>query len=218
MPKNFDDEIEQLKNLLDEGKDKGYITLDELNAKLPEDIFSPTEDINELKMMFEELDITLVDEAKRKEEQENIEDEIKMMELEPVPADLETDTSSRSCDPVRLYLKEMGSVSLLTREGEVEIAKRIEKGENEGEKDQQQSEDGEEKLEEGPEQSQSQEGEEKNEEAQKQKTESQVQAEKEKQLGKEEAEAILNAMKADANNLKPRKYKAKGLIKLEKDW
>ena len=131
MPKNFDDEMEQLKNLLDEGKDKGYITLDELNAKLPEDIFSPTEDINELKMMFEELDITLVDEAKRKEEQENIEDEIKMMELEPVPADLETDTSSRSCDPVRLYLKEMGSVSLLTREGEVEIAKRIEKGENE---------------------------------------------------------------------------------------
>ena len=86
------------------------------------------------------------------------------------------------------------------------------------EKDQQQSEDGEEKLEEGPEHSQSQKGEEKNEEAQKQKTESQVQAEKEKQLGKEEAEAILNAMKADANNLKPRKYKAKGLIKLEKDW
>ncbi len=130
MPKNFDNEMEQLKSLLDEGKNKGYITLDELNAKLPEDIFSPTEDINELKMMFEELDITLVDEAKRKDEQENIEDEIKMMELEPVPADLETDTSSRSCDPVRLYLKEMGSVSLLTREGEVEIAKRIEKGEN----------------------------------------------------------------------------------------
>jgi len=97
-------------------------------------------------------------------------------------------------------------------------SKGSEKGENEGEKDQQQSEDGEEKLEEGPEQSQSQEGEEKNEEAQKQKTESQIQAEKEKQLGKEEAEAILNAMKADENNLKPRKYKAKGLIKLEKDW
>ena len=97
-------------------------------------------------------------------------------------------------------------------------SKGSEKGENEGEKDQQQSKDGEEKLEEGPEQSQSQEGKEKNEEAQKQKTESQVQAEKEKQLGKEEAEAILNAMKADENNLKPRKYKAKGLIKLEKDW
>ncbi len=91
-----------------------------------------------------------------------------------------------------------------------------EKGDNKNE--QKQSEDGEEKLEEGPEQSQSQAGEEKNEEAQKQKTESQVQAEKEKQLGKEEAEAILNAMKADGNNLKPRKYKAKGLIKLEKDW
>ena len=93
-----------------------------------------------------------------------------------------------------------------------------EKGEDEGEKDQQQSEDGKEDLGEEQEESQSQEGEEKNEEEQKQKTESQIQAEKEKQLGKEEAEAILNAMKADENNLKPRKYKAKGLIKLEKDW
>ncbi len=131
MPKNFDDEMEQLKNLLDEGKDRGYITLDELNAKLPDDIFSPTEDINELKMMFEELDIALVD-KKRKEEHEQREEEInKIMEFEVGQMDLDVDTSARSCDPVRLYLKEMGSVSLLTREGEVEIAKRIEKGENE---------------------------------------------------------------------------------------
>ena len=91
-----------------------------------------------------------------------------------------------------------------------------EKGDNKNE--QKQSEDGEENVEEGQEQTQEQDGNEKNEEAQKQKTESQIQAEKEKQLGKEEAEAILNAMKADENNLKPRKYKAKGLIKLEKDW
>ena len=93
-----------------------------------------------------------------------------------------------------------------------------EKGEDEGEKDQQQSEDGKEDLGEEQEESQSQEGEEKNEEEQKQKTESQIPPQKQKQLGKEEAEAILNAMKADENNLKPRKYKAKGLIKLEKDW
>ncbi len=97
-------------------------------------------------------------------------------------------------------------------------SKGSEKGEEEGEKDQQQSEDGKEDLGEEQEESQSKEGEEINEEDQKQKTESQIQAEKEKQLGKEEAEAILNAMKADENNLKPRKYKAKGLIKLEKDW
>lgn len=131
MTKNHNDEMEQLKNLLDEGKDKGYITLDELNAKLPEDIFSPSDDINELKMMFEELDIMLVDEARRKDEHEKIEDEIKIMETERMHLDIDTDTSSRVCDPVKLYLKEMGSVSLLTREGEVEIAKRIEKGENE---------------------------------------------------------------------------------------
>ena len=91
-----------------------------------------------------------------------------------------------------------------------------EKGDNENK--QKQSEDGEENVEEGQEQTKEQDENKKNEEAQKQKTESQIQAEKEKQLGKEEAEAILNALKADANNLKPRKYKAKGLIKLEKDW
>ena len=91
-----------------------------------------------------------------------------------------------------------------------------EKGDNKNE--QKQSEDGEKNVDEGQEQTQEQDEKKKNEEAQKHKTESQIQAEKEKQLGKEEAEAILNALKADANNLKPRKYKAKGLIKLEKDW
>jgi len=70
----------------------------------------------------------------------------------------------------------------------------------------QDGEDGEEKVEE------------ENKEKQNQKSESQIQAAKEKQLGKEEAEAILNALKANENNLKPRKYKVKGLIKLEKDW
>lgn len=131
MSKTHDNEMEELKNLLDKGKDKGYITLDELNSKLPEDIFSHSSDANELKMMFEELDIMLVDETRRKDEHEKIEDETKMIETEPLHMDMDTDASSRICDPVKLYLKEMGSVSLLTREGEVEIAKRIEKGESE---------------------------------------------------------------------------------------
>ncbi len=131
MSRDFSEEMENLKDLLDEGKDKGYITLDELNAKLPEDIFSPSEDLNELKMMFEELDIALVRDKKGKEEQQEIDEEIKKLEFDIPSGELEVDTSSRSCDPVRLYLKEMGSVSLLTKEGEVEIAKRIEKGENE---------------------------------------------------------------------------------------
>ena len=56
------------------------------------------------------------------------------------------------------------------------------------------------------------------EEQQKQQSESQVREENEKQLGKQEAEAILNALKADESNLKPRKYKVSRRIKLEKDW
>ncbi len=96
-----------------------------------------------------------------------------------------------------------------------------EERDKEDSEDQQKSENGdenEEKIEE-QEQSQSQEGDEKNEQEQNtQQSESQTRAEKEKQLGKEEAEAILNALKADEKNLKPRKYKAVGRIKLEKDW
>ncbi len=136
MTKDYTEEIETLKELLDKGKDQGYITIDELNAKLPEDLFSSSDDISELKSMFEELDIALVDEeARRKEEdreKEVYEEELRMIEQEAAGLDLdvEADTSSRSCDPVKLYLKEMGSVSLLTREGEIEIAKRIEEGEN----------------------------------------------------------------------------------------
>ena len=130
MSKTHDNEMEELKNLLDKGKDRGYITLDELNSKLPDDIFSPSNDTHELKMMFEELDIMLIDETRRKEEHEKIEDDIKLLETESLHLDMDTDASSRVCDPVKLYLKEMGSVSLLTRDGEVEIAKRIEKGEN----------------------------------------------------------------------------------------
>ncbi len=131
MSKAHNNEMEELKNLLDKGKDRGYITLNELNSKLPEDVFSPADDTNELKMMFEELDIMLIDDTRGKDDHEKIENEIKMMENEPPHLGMDTDSSSRVCDPVKLYLKEMGSVSLLTREGEVEIAKRIEKGENE---------------------------------------------------------------------------------------
>ena len=96
-----------------------------------------------------------------------------------------------------------------------------EEGDEEDSKDQQKSENGDEneKKNKEQEQSQSQEGDEKNEQEQNtQQSESKTQAEKEKQLGKEEAEAILNALKADENNLKPRKYKAEGRLKLEKDW
>ena len=121
-----------LKRLIKIGKDKGYITYEELNDDLPGDIVS-SEDIDDLMMMFEELDILVIDEAskavieksrklKRKKQ--------RALEKEKIRTDL-PDGASRVSDPVKMYLKEMGCISLLTRDGEVEIAKRIEAGENE---------------------------------------------------------------------------------------
>jgi RNA polymerase primary sigma factor len=124
--------IEEVKQLIDLGKEKGFLTYDEVNDLLPPDIVS-SEQIDDVMSMFGEMDIEIVDSAQKVkipkikldlEEEEEIEGEQEEMEFEP-------GTLGRTSDPVRMYLREMGSVSLLTREGEVEIAKRIEEGEKE---------------------------------------------------------------------------------------
>ena len=129
MRKNPD--MVNLKRLIDIGKNKGYITYEELNDDLSDDIASSEEDIDDLMMMFEELDIMVVDEAS-KEEMEKAErarkQQSKPQERETPRVDI-SDSSSRVSDPVKMYLKEMGCISLLTREGEVKIAKKIELGE-----------------------------------------------------------------------------------------
>ena len=119
-----------LKRLIDIGKDKGYITYEELNDDLPDDVVS-SEYIDDLMMMFEELDIMVIDEASREEIEKSKKvkkKQVKALEKENFKADT-SESVSRVSDPVKMYLKEMGCISLLTREGEVEIAKRIEAGE-----------------------------------------------------------------------------------------
>jgi RNA polymerase primary sigma factor len=124
--------IEEVKQLIDLGKEKGFLTYDEVNDLLPPDIVS-SEQIDDVMSMFGEMDIEIVDSAQKVkipkikldlDEDEEMEGEQEEMEFEP-------GTLGRTSDPVRMYLREMGSVSLLTREGEVEIAKRIEEGEKE---------------------------------------------------------------------------------------
>ncbi|MDY7035857.1 MAG: RNA polymerase sigma factor RpoD [Thermodesulfobacteriota bacterium] len=121
-----------LKRLISIGKNKGYITYEELNDDLPNDVVS-SEYIDDLMMMFEELDIMIVDEASREEIEKSKKvkkKREKTLEKENYRADV-SDVTARVSDPVKMYLKEMGGISLLTREGEVEIAKRIEAGEKE---------------------------------------------------------------------------------------
>src|SRR3989338_3786162 len=117
----------EVNRLISMGKEKGYLTYEEVNDVLPPDIVS-AEQIDDIMMLFGEMDIELVEAGQKKqkialpvEEKERIEEEFK----------IEEDALISSDDPVRLYLKEMGTVPLLTREGEVEIAKRIEEGQNE---------------------------------------------------------------------------------------
>jgi RNA polymerase primary sigma factor len=121
--------MDGVKQLIDLGKEKGFLTFEEVNDILPPDI--ATEQIDDVMGMFGDLDIEIVDSAQKvkipklkieMEEDEEAEGEAEEVEFEP-------GSIGRTSDPVRMYLREMGSVSLLTREGEVEIAKRIEDGE-----------------------------------------------------------------------------------------
>jgi RNA polymerase primary sigma factor len=121
-------EMEKVKQLISMGKEKGYLTYDEVNDLLPPDIVS-SDQIDDLMMMFGEMDIEVVDAAHKVKVGKQRE------EVERLPADeemeMEAEALAKAVDPVYMYLREMGSVSLLTREGEVEIAKRIETGEKE---------------------------------------------------------------------------------------
>ncbi len=124
MPK--DKRLDEVKQLIDLGKEKGYLTYDEVNDVLPSDIVS-SDQIDDIMTMFGEMDIELVDVSQKvkipKVEADDEEDE------EDEDEDLDGGGLGKTNDPVRMYLREMGTVSLLTREGEVEIAKRIEAGE-----------------------------------------------------------------------------------------
>ena len=130
MANNTD--LTNLKRLIDIGKDKGYITYEELNDDLPEEVVS-SDYIDDLMIMFEEMDIMVIDEA-TKQEIEKAKRAKKKQEKTVEKENFRADASegvTRVSDPVKMYLKEMGCISLLTREGEVEIAKRIEAGEKE---------------------------------------------------------------------------------------
>jgi RNA polymerase primary sigma factor len=129
----------EVKDLLALGRDKGFLTYDEVNDALPSDIVS-SDQIDDVMSMFGDNDIAIVDEASKVQLNESTkpaEPELaaanKVVEETEAPAEREEedDSLTKSNDPVRMYLRKMGSVSLLTREGEVEIFKRIEEGEKE---------------------------------------------------------------------------------------
>ncbi len=109
--------------LISKGKKQGHLTYEEINAALPEEMLS-ADQIDETLMLFDDLDIEILDEDKIPVSKKSSDSQT--LSEEPEPTDFGTVT-----DPVKMYLREMGLVTLLSREGEVEIAKKIESGEQE---------------------------------------------------------------------------------------
>ncbi len=119
----LEDKFDDIKKLIDVGKEKGYLTYSEVNDLIPQDVQSP-DDLDDLLTTMSTQGIDIL-EAPAKERKFDDEEPSEDVELDLTPGAME-----KTNDPVRMYLREMGTVPLLTREGEVEIAKRIERGQN----------------------------------------------------------------------------------------
>jgi RNA polymerase primary sigma factor len=123
----IEEKYEEVRQLIILGRERGYLLYDEVNDVLPEEVHSP-EDLDDMFLLFDSLGIEMVDSEekwKAKQEEKAAEKE----EPEEAKVDLSPGALEKTNDPVRMYLREMGTVPLLTREGEVEIARRIERGE-----------------------------------------------------------------------------------------
>jgi RNA polymerase primary sigma factor len=121
---SIEDKYDEVRQLISLGKEKGYLLYDEVNELLPSDITS-SEELDDLFSTFGNAGIEVVDSEQKYREEKLLDrpDVTDETELDLTPGALD-----KTNDPVRMYLREMGTVPLLTREGEVEIAKRIERG------------------------------------------------------------------------------------------
>jgi RNA polymerase primary sigma factor len=124
----LEDKYDDIKKLVDVGKEKGYLTYDEVNNLIPRDVHSP-DDLDDLLTTIGTQGIDVLEgPSKLPSSALDKKFDAEMEEGEEVELDLTPGALEKTNDPVRMYLREMGTVPLLTREGEVEIAKRIERG------------------------------------------------------------------------------------------
>ncbi len=118
----------EVRKLIDMGKERGYLTYDEVNDSLPQGMLS-SEQIDDVMMLFVELGIQMVDKPDQYKPPAEPDEDIQRTKKQKKKVKKGSDKFVKGNDPVRMYLRKMGQVPLLTREGEVEIAKRIEAGE-----------------------------------------------------------------------------------------
>src|SRR5918994_3355873 len=119
MALSIEEKYDEVRQLITMGKEKGYLLYEEVNDMLPSEI-SSSDELDDIFSMFGQMGIEVVDSEQKFREAKDGE--------EGAELDLTPGTLDKTNDPVRMYLREMGTVPLLTREGEVEIARRIERG------------------------------------------------------------------------------------------
>ncbi|HEY7160906.1 MAG TPA: RNA polymerase sigma factor RpoD [Acidobacteriota bacterium] len=124
---SIDDKYDEIKQLVYSGKQKGYLLYDEVSDVLPTEIINSSDEIDELFSMFDSVGIEVVDsEEKYQSDNRGFTKGFEKEEEVDQEQEPEGENYAKTYDPVRMYLREMGIVPLLTREGEIEIAKRIE--------------------------------------------------------------------------------------------
>jgi len=125
-----EDKYPTVRQLIELGQEKGYLLYDEIYEILPEEVVSLPDELDEIYVRFSDLGIDVIDRPERYQNREDLEAPPGDFEKkEEETADYGLAVHEKTNDPVRMYLREMGTVPLLDREGEVEIAQRIEKGE-----------------------------------------------------------------------------------------
>ncbi len=118
---------DSVKKMIKAAKKRGYVTVDELNAVMPSEEVSPDQ-IEDTMSMLSEMGINVVEEEEAEEQVEEVSSELVETGKKALATTKKKEPTDRTDDPVRMYLREMGSVELLSREGEIAIAKRIEAG------------------------------------------------------------------------------------------
>ena len=116
-----------IKELVSDGREKGFVTIDEINESLGDETPSP-EQLEKIFNIFAEMDIEVIDSEKKMDIVSDQTDSATEQDNETSELNLDPGIDNSTDDPVRMYLREMGSIQLLSRDGEVEVAKRIEKG------------------------------------------------------------------------------------------
>jgi RNA polymerase primary sigma factor len=127
---NVEDRYSAVKQLIEIGKEKGYLLYDEICEVLPDEVLALPDELDEIYQRFSEVGVELIDRPERYQNRDDVEaaqPDFEKKEDETI--DIGLAEHEKTNDPVRMYLREMGTVALLDREGEVEIAQRIEHGE-----------------------------------------------------------------------------------------